>query len=115
MTDTLRAIYQDKCNKNDNDFANESGSSYVLNTAHLFKTQWLKLKNFSSAHSTRSPPLTGPSASKALVIDGESLALALRSSSSRKLLLSVCKEFNTVICCRATPLQKVCIVNVVIS
>ena len=45
---------------------------------------------------------------KALVIDGSTLMHAL-DPSLRKLFLEVADEFHSVLCCRATPLQKVCV------
>ena len=79
----------------------------MSNTVVTFRNQWFKLKNLSHSKS-KGPPLSSSSSSKAIVIDGETLALALQAS-SRKLFVSICKEFDTVICCRATPLQKVCV------
>lgn len=106
---TLTAIHQDRCNGDARGFATESGSSYMSHTVDMFRNQWFKLKNLSHSQS-KGPPLSSSSSSKAIVIDGETLALALHDS-SRKLFVSICKEFDTVICCRATPLQKAGVVQ----
>lgn len=50
-------------------------------------------------YSSRGPP-------KALVIDGATLVFALQDS-VKELFLEVAKYCKSVICCRATPLQKV--------
>lgn len=42
----------------------------------------------------------------ALVIDGTTLSFAT-SDSLKELFLSVCKHCHSVVCCRATPIQKV--------
>lgn len=46
----------------------------------------------------------------ALIIDGKTLAFALHDSASKKGFLNLTKKCNSVVCCRATPLQKVEIV-----
>ena len=56
-------------------------------------------KKQSTDYSSSGPP-------KALVIDGATLVFALQDS-LKDLLLEVTKYCKSVICCRATPLQKV--------
>lgn len=55
---------------------------------------------------------TGPP--KALVIDGATLAFALQDS-MKGLFLEVTKYCKSVICCRATPLQKVLLAQPTLS
>ncbi|XP_071088418.1 phospholipid-transporting ATPase VD-like [Haliotis cracherodii] len=49
----------------------------------------------------------------ALIIDGKTLAFALNDSASKKGFLNLTKKCNSVVCCRATPIQKGHVVKLV--
>ncbi|XP_046566596.1 phospholipid-transporting ATPase VD-like [Haliotis rubra] len=49
----------------------------------------------------------------ALIIDGKTLAFALHDNSSKKAFLNLTKKCNSVVCCRATPIQKGHVVKLV--
>ena len=53
-----------------------------------------------------------PAPTHALVIDGETLKLALDETLKQKFLL-LCKECRSVLCCRVSPSQKAAVVNMV--
>jgi len=77
-------------------------NAFILSayTAPIIKLAKSKLKG----KETKDYSSTGPP--KALVIDGATLAFALQDS-LKELFLEVSKYCKSVICCRATPLQKV--------
>ncbi|GJD09893.1 Phospholipid-transporting ATPase 3 [Galdieria sulphuraria] len=94
--------------------ANESGDEPTpLAGTRQFnhsKGKWKRRRNgFSSIHTTSdtSKRLRGPT----LVIDGTSLTLALKNIPET--FLTVAEQCVSVICCRATPLQKAVIVRLV--
>ncbi|XP_046562486.1 phospholipid-transporting ATPase VB-like [Haliotis rubra] len=63
-----------------------------------------------------SPSQDGPPAKEkeyALIIDGKTLAFALHDNSSKKAFLNLTKKCNSVVCCRATPIQKGHVVKLV--
>ena len=72
-------------------------SAYTAPIVRLAKDK-IKKKD-ATDYSSASPP-------KALVIDGATLVFALQDS-VKELFLEVTKYCKSVICCRATPLQKV--------
>jgi phospholipid-translocating ATPase len=53
-----------------------------------------------------------PPPTHAIVVDGDSLKLALDDSLKRKFLL-LCKQCRAVLCCRVSPAQKAAVVNMV--
>ncbi|KAI7197970.1 hypothetical protein KC365_g19261, partial [Hortaea werneckii] len=53
-----------------------------------------------------------PAPTHALVIDGDTLKLALDERLKQKFLL-LCKECRSVLCCRVSPSQKAAVVNMV--
>ena len=83
-----------------------SQTSIISSAVNIFKTPFIKLRNFSTTHSNGCTTHLTEQSPKALVIDGQTLVFALKQTCS-KLFLSLAKECSTVLCCRAAPLQKV--------
>ena len=83
-----------------------SQTSNISSAVDIFKTPFIKLRNFSTTYSNECAAHLTEQRSKALVVDGQTLVFALKQTCS-KLFLTLAKECSTVLCCRATPLQKV--------
>lgn len=83
----------------------DSVDSNTLAPLNSLQARLIRLRKYSMQCAPSFDPLDSE---KALVVDGATLLFAL-DPSLKKLFLEVAEQCKAVLCCRSTPLQKVCV------
>ena len=84
--------------------SDDSGDSNTLAPLNSLQAKLIRLRKYSMQCAPSFDPLESE---KALVVDGATLVFAL-DPSLKKLFMEVSEKCKAVLCCRSTPLQKVC-------
>ncbi len=86
-----------------------SQSSILANSIGMVQTPFFKLRStlsWSNRSNDSNDTLINQSSLRALVVDGATLNFAFKPS-CKDLFVAIAKECYSVVCCRATPFQKV--------